>query len=834
MNTAPHIAGPPPTAALARPVAWLAAALFASLATGASGQETTVSAVAVLPTPGAHAYISNRAPLAPSPLVKLPIGSITPRGWLRRQLELEAEGMTGHLEEISEWCKFSDSAWASPEGTGKFGWEELPYWLKGFGDLGYVLKDERVTKAARRWIDASLASQEADGYFGPRANKTGLDGQPDLWPHMVMLNVMQSFYEATQDPRVIPFMTRYLKWLNAQPPATFGRGYWPKLRFGDTVESAYWLYNRTGEPWLLELAAKIHQNMARWDSGVVNWHNVNIAQGFREPGVYFMQAREPRYLAAASANYQAVMDPYGQFPGGGFAGDEICRPGFGDPRQGFETCGMVEFMHSFEMLTKVSGDPVWSDRCEDMAFNSLPASLTADWKSLHYLTCANQVQLDEKNKSPAIQNGGTMFSYSPYGVYRCCQHNVSHGWPYYAEELWLGAPGRGLCASLYADSEVTALAGEGGKVAISEETDYPFDGEVTFRISTASPVKFPLYLRMPRWAAGAALELNGQPLAAPAQAPGYWVVERNWSQGDRLTLRLPMKVSLRRWARNQNSVSVDYGPLTFSLKIGERYVRYGGTDAWPEQSVYATTPWNYGLVLDETHPEASFEVVRKPGRVTGQPFTPETTPVVLRAKARKIPAWVQDAQGLVGKLQPSPVKSGEPVETVTLIPMGAARLRITSFPVIGGGTDAREWTTPKAPPVSASHCFEGDTVEAMVDGLEPKNSNDHSIPRFTWWDHRGTEEWVEYSFQKPRRISATRIYWFDDSGEGGCRIPASWSVLYKEGNAWRPVEAAGGFPVSKDAYNEASFQPVQTAAIRVQVRLQPGYSGGVLEWKVAE
>src|SRR5207249_3468219 len=119
---------------------------------------------------------------------------------------------------------------------------------------------------------------------------------------------------------------------------------------------------------------------------------------------------------------------------------------------------------------------------------------------------------DKKNKSPAIQNGGNMFAYSPYEVYRCCQHNVSHGWPYYAEELWLATPDRGLCASLYAASEVTARVGDGASVKISEDTEYPFAETVALKISTAQPVQFPLYLRVPRWCSGASVRINGQPI----------------------------------------------------------------------------------------------------------------------------------------------------------------------------------------------------------------------------------------------------------------------------------------------------------------------------------
>ncbi len=779
-------------------------------------------------------YPGNREPLLASPFAKLPIGSIVPKGWLRHQLELEADGMTGHLEEISKWCKFQDSAWASPDGQGKFGWEELPYWLKGYGDLGYVLKNETVIQHARKWIDAVLSSQDPSGYFGPRANKTGLEGKPDLWPHMVMCNVLESFYEATGDRRVLPFLTRYFKWLDSLPPADFGAGYWPKIRFGDNIESIYWLYNHTGESFLLGLATKIHQNMARWDTGVINWHNVNIAEGFREPGVYYQQSGEPHLLEAAERNYRTVMGRYGQFPGGGFAGDENCRPGYTGPRQGFETCGIVEFMHSFEMLTKISGNPLWADRCEELAFNTLPAALTPDLKALHYLTCANQVQLDVKNKAPELDNGGNMFGYSPYEVYRCCQHNVSHGWPYYAEELWLATPDCGLCASLYAASEVSATVGGGASVKITEETDYPFASTVGFRFAMTEPLTFPLYLRIPRWCANASVRINGKRVQADARPLSYLVVSRTWKAGDRLSLELPMHVSVQQWASNDDSVSVDYGPLTFSVNIGEKWSRSGGTEQWPEWEVFPTTSWNYGLVLETNQPVRSFEVVKKKGPLPAQPFTPTNAPVQIRARARKIAAWKQERFGLVGKLQPSPVKTGEPVETITLIPMGAARLRITSFPVIGSGPDAHEWTAPKPLPVSASHCNPSDKVDAMIDGLEPKNSNDHGIPRFTWWDHKGTAEWAQYDFGKPRKVSSVELYWYDDTGSGSCRVPQSWKLLYQDAERWLPVTGAGEFGTKRDIYNRVAFTPVSTTGLRLEVQLQPDFSGGILEWKVNE
>jgi hypothetical protein len=163
--------------------------------------------------------------------------------------------------------------------------------------------------------------------------------------------------------------------------------------------------------------------------------------------------------------------------------------------------------------------------------------------------------------------------------------------------------------------------------------------------------------------------------------------------------------------------------------------------------------------------------------------------------------------------------------------MGAARLRLTMFPVIGSGPGAHEWTAP-ALRASASHCFEGDTLDALDDGLEPLNSDDRNIPRFTWWDHRGTKEWVQLNFAQAKRVSEVQVYWFDDTGNGECRLPASWRLLYKDGADWKEVAEPSTTPVTADKWNTLSFQPVETPALRIEAQLKPGYSAGLLRWKV--
>ncbi len=679
--------------------------------------------------------------------------------------------MAGHLEEISPFLDFSKSSWADPEGKGHFGWEEFPYWIKGYGDLGYVLGDEKIIANAKRWLRAAMATQREDGYFGPRELLTSFEKQfPDMWPQMPVLNALQSYYEFSGDRQVIDVMTKYFHWQDSLPAEDFGKGYWPRVRMSDNIESIHWLYNRTGEPFLLGLADKIYHHAMRWD-GIQNWHNVNIAQSFRMPTVFWEQSKDPALRDGAERNYQQVMGIYGQFPGGGFAGDENCRPGFTDPRQGFETCGMVEFMHSFEMLTKITGSPVWADRCEDIAFNSFPAALTPDEKALHYLTGANMVQLDKANKSPGVQNKGTMVSYSPFEVYRCCQHNHGMGWPYYAEELWLGTPEGGLCASMYAASTVRTKvgAGEGKEITIEEETDYPFSGTVTFKIldAPAEGVSFPFDLRVPGWCRDASVWTHGPmfpgSMTGCDDKRGYYlrVPDRQWKKGDEVELYLSMETRAKHWPKNHDAVSVSRGPLTYSLAIAEKNQPYGNRKpGWPETEVYAASPWNYGLVLKDQPPgldgyeplDGQVEVEQKPGPLSTQPFTPETSPITIKAKARRIDAWQQDRNGLLMPLQPSPAKTSEPVEVVSLIPMGAARLRVAAFPTVSDAPDAYPW---EAPPrllpginATASHVNDGDTTVALCDGLSGKSSADKTIPRFTWWDHRGTSEWVQYDFAR--------------------------------------------------------------------------------------
>lgn len=640
-------------------------------------------------------YSGNKAPLNGEYFTKLPVTAFQPGGWLKKQMELQRDGLTGHLGEISIWLSKTDNAWLNKAGVGKFGWEELPYWLKGYANIGYMLRDKAMIAEAKTWIDFVLNNQRENGDFGPEVLKKG---NRDLWTNMPMLWCLQSYYEYSKDPRVIPFMTKYFKWELTIPDEQFLEDYWEKSRGGDNLLSVYWLYNHTGDAWLLDLATKIDLNTANWrqKDNLPNWHNVNIAQCFREPATYYMQSKKPEDLAATYNNYTLIRQLYGQVPGGMWGGDENSRKGYTDPRQAVETCGMVEQMTSDQILLRITGDPMWADNCEDVAFNTFPAAFMPDYRSLRYLTAPNMVVSDSKNHAPGIQNNGPFLMMNPFSS-RCCQHNHAAGWVYYAENAWMATPDQGLAAQLYTEGVVRAKVGNGVEATVEEVTHYPFDQEVNLKVLLSKPANFPLYLRIPEWCSNPSVSINGKVQAVSATPGSYIKLAGSWKNDDKVKLVLPMRIKVRKWKENKNSVSVNYGPLTYSLDIPVEYVKKGSVESaihdskwqptadpnkWPSFEIYPKSSWNYGLVLNATALEKSFTVSKKHWPKDNNPFGDKAAPIELRAKGRKIPAWSLDQYGLCAVLPMSPVKTGEPVEELKLVPMCGARLRVSSMPVV--------------------------------------------------------------------------------------------------------------------------------------------------------
>lgn len=638
-------------------------------------------------------YYGNKAPLQPAHFIKLPLGSIQPQGWILKLLELQKDGLCGHLGEISAWLDKKNNAWLSVGGN--HGWEEVPYWLRGYSDMSFILNDPEMQKEAMVWIDAIIKSQQESGWFGPEV-RNGEHKYLDFWSNMLVLFTLQDYYEYSHDQRVIDFMTKYFKFELSVPDEAYLSSYWEDSRGGDNLYSVYWLYNITGNKFLLDLAEKTHRCTANWTqkSTLPNWHNVNIAQCFREPATWFMQSADSAHIMATYNDFYLIRRTFGQVPGGMYGSDENARMGYIDPRQGTETCGFAEQMTSDGILTRITGDPMWADNCEDVLFNSFTAAFTTDMKSLRYITCPNGVTADAKNHSPGIDNKGPFLTMNPFSS-RCCQHNHGHALPYYLQNLVMASNDNGLAAIMYNSCITSAKVGNGTTIKLIEETNYPYEESVRFKVIMDKKVAFPLYLRIPGWCKKASVKINNQLVKVAPAADSYIRLEREWSNGDQVTLNLPMELATRTWQVNQNSVSIDYGPLTFSLKIQEGYKKISSIESaigdskwqedadpekWPAYEISPLSPWNYGLIMNKKDLSQSFRVVRKDWPADNYPFSPDHTPIEIRAKGRQIPSWGIDKFGLVDVLPMYPVKTNMPVEDITLIPMGAARLRISAFP----------------------------------------------------------------------------------------------------------------------------------------------------------
>lgn len=628
--------------------------------------------------------VKNRAPLAPNAFYLLPLGSVRPTGWLRRQLEIQATGLGGHLDET--WADVGpNSGWLG--GTGE-SWERGPYFLDGLLPLAYLLDDDRLKAKAQKYIDWTLTHQAPSGMIGPASND-------DWWPRMVMLKALAQYEEVTGDPRVVPVLSRYFA---HQLEALPGRPLrdWGKFRWQDNAMVVLWLYNRTGDPKLIELAKLLHQQGFDWQADIAHFrftepvtpesikldehnglgesalasHGVNNGQALKTAPVWSM-------VTGAEADRRgitemlATLDRYHGLPNGMFSCDEHFAGR--NPSQGSELCTVVETMFSLEQSLAILGDAALGDRLETIAFNALPGTFTDDMWAHQYNQEPNQVEVSLHRK-PWTTDGPESNLYGLEPNFGCCTANFHQGWPKFAASLWMSSNDGGLVAAAYSPCEVRTVV-NGTPVHLVEETEYPFRGTVRVTVMPAAAVRFPLRLRMPAWANGATVKVNGQAVEARAEA-GWARLDRSWAAGDVVELTLPMQPRVTPGYRD--SVSILRGPLLFSYSIGEDWVKLRTRGMTADWQVFPTTQWNYALAVNGGA-AAGISVDEPP--IGGTPFSLDGAPVRLQVPARKLPAWRAE-DGVAALVPQSPVSSDEPEERLTLVPYAAAKLRITAFPTL--------------------------------------------------------------------------------------------------------------------------------------------------------
>lgn len=627
--------------------------------------------------------LKNRNPLAASAFYPLPLGSIKPAGWLRGQLRIQANGLSGHLGET--WPDVGpNSGWLG--GTGE-SWERGPYYMDGLVPLAYLLDDARLKAIAQKFMDWTLDSSESDGMFGPKSNN-------DWWPRMVMLKALAQYQEATGDPRVIPLMSRYFEHQLGALPGRPLRD-WGKYRWQDEALSAIWLYNRTGEPRLLDLVKLLHQQGYHWQAQYADFkytqrttpqaigltptsgltdaamqtHGVNNAMAIKSSPVWSLISGSEEDRRAV-LRMLADLDRYHGLPNGIFSADEHFAGR--NPSQGTELCTVVETMFSLEQSLAILGDPSLGDRLERIAFNALPGAFTDDMWAHQYNQEPNQIIVGLHSK-PWTTDGPESNLYGLDPNFGCCTANYHQGWPKFTASLFMLSADDGLAATAYAPCEMRTVV-RGTEVSVSEQTEYPFRGSIRLAVDPATPVAFPFLLRVPAWAEGARIRVNGREAQAPQ--PGTFArVERTWKSGDVVEMEFPLTPRASLWYHD--SVALERGPLVFSYGIGEDWLKLRDRGLTADWQVYPTTQWNYALADGPENVGGHVAVTES--AVGEGPFTAKGAPVKLHAKGRKLPAWM-GVDGVADPVPQSPVSSKEPEEAVTLIPYAAAKLRITAFP----------------------------------------------------------------------------------------------------------------------------------------------------------
>jgi hypothetical protein len=490
------------------------------------------------------------------------------------------------------------------------------------------------------------------------------------------------------------------------------------------------------------------------------------------------------------------------------AGEGYAGPYKLSNRQAYnETCASIALALWNHRMFLLHGEAKYIDVLERTLYNGLISGVSLTGDRFFY---PNPLECDMRFRF----NQGS-FERSEWFGTSCCPSNIARFIPSLAGYVYATRGDRDVYVNLYVAGTANVECGE-AKIELTQQTDYPWSGNVRLDVRSDRPQRLALRLRIPGWARGevlpgelyrfqdagqwnGVLRVNGQPVT-PKMEAGYAVLDRQWQTGDRVELALPMPV--RRVLASElvepdrGRVALQRGPLVYCVEGADHDGKV--LDLWiPDDAVFQLEHRSNllgGVTVLQGDGQIAFrgedgEVHSRPRRVTMIPYD----------------AWCHRG----------------PNEMAVWLPRSQDLAQAPPRPTLASTSN-----------VSVSHCWHLDTATAINDRIEPKNSIDHEIPRLTWWDHRGGTEWAQYEFPALAQVDHTAVYWFDDTGRGQCRTPKTWSLWYRDGEAWKKVQPLGSYEVQRDQYNELRFQAVTTNTLRIEVELQEDFSAGILEWTV--
>jgi len=648
---------------------------------------------------------AEQAALAPA-YQSLPLGEIRPLGWIRAQMDNDLQhGVAGNFQKFRP--AYSSGTWVNKDGDAGRA-EMTGHWLDGFLRMAhYTGREEALTKG-REFVEDILGAQEPDGYVGNLpADKRWRRLNRDLFNDATTCSALLTHYELTGDQRALDAVKAHTALVMSNytatnrpfafmpgdeayaaareevpddlvdEPAAGGKkkkrpninGH--SLMFVDVCE---WLYRLTGDRTYVDYAAFLYDDYSSSDDAKPDdvkvsslldaeapftGHAAHVAEQLRVPLFLAYHGGSDPLPRAARAAFEK-MDRY-LVPSGALAGDEGIHDLPPLPAQGYEFCTTTQLARSLASALEKTGETGFADKMEWLVFNAGQGARTADGSKLAYLSATTLTQALEKMPLRYPHNGNGRWQYSPAHQVggSCCTATAVQLLPHYVASMWMKTPDGGLAAMLLGPSTVTTEIG-GTKVTIEEATDYPFSDTVTFRVATPQPVRFPLHLRIPAWAGQVKLTAAGAKITG---APGQRIVEKEWRDGDTVTLALENPVGTRTSVNGERTLH--RGPLLYVLPLAaETNVltksRIGAKE-FEEWELRPAAPDSLAeRFLNAARPDAGFRAVENPQHNPAMP-------------------WAEPPLLLTGELYSAANGSG-PRESVTLRPMGATLLRSAAFP----------------------------------------------------------------------------------------------------------------------------------------------------------
>ena len=590
---------------------------------------------------------------------------IKAQGWIKRQLEIQAEGLSGNLHKI--WPDVRDSAWV---GGNCEGWERVPYWLDGFIPLAYLLENDEMIATMKRYIDAIIEKQQVDGWICPCED--GKREKYDTWAIQLICKTLKVYYDCSGDERIpdviYKVLNNYYVLLKSGEIKLFG---WGKYRWFESFISLNFIYEKYQEDWIKDLAKIIKEQGFDYNTTVENWkipshkwqmntHIVNITMMLKSEAVSHELLGE-KYMDNAE-KLRKILDKYNGTAYDGFTGDEVLS-GI-DPTKGTELCAVVEQMYSYEEIFAHTGENKWAERLEMLAFNALPATISEDMWTHQYVQQVNQIACQKTMiMAPWSTNGPYAHTFGLEPNYGCCTANFNQGWPKFALSPFMHN-GNTIINSVMLPSVL-----QDNGVAIKLETNYPFENKMHYTID--SDKNFNFLIRIPSFAKN--LKVNGKNTETKD-------VEFAINVGKtEIEVEFTTTPFLKERPNDLNALQM--GSLLFSVPIEyekqmKEYVKNGVERKFPycDYEFIPQTPWNYAYA------NSDFEIGYK--GVGDIPFSHKNPPITIKANMQQINWGLKFPFRSIARKTPKSRKAISDVQKIELCPYGCAKLRMTEMPLL--------------------------------------------------------------------------------------------------------------------------------------------------------